>query len=134
MTYPQGRVLLGGAIQLCAPGSVLGLAEGIETALAVHLATGMPVWSTVSAMLLERFEPPVGVRRVVIWADRDRSGTGQEAAERLRERLLWRGLPAVIHLPPGPLPAAARGVDWADAWLADGAARFPLQRRTGLAA
>ena len=78
-------------------------------------------------MLLERFEPPVGVRRGVIWADRDLSGTGQEAAERLRERWLMRGLSAVIHLPPGPLPAAARGVDWADEWLADGAAGFPAR-------
>ena len=36
MGYPGGR-LVGGAIRLFAPGPTLGIAEGIETALAVHL-------------------------------------------------------------------------------------------------
>jgi hypothetical protein len=126
MACPAGRRLGGGAIRLLASGPVLGLAEGIETALAAHLATGMPVWSALSAALLARFEPPAGVRRVVIWADRDRSGTGQAAAGRLREWLLSQGLPVVTHLPAGPLPATARGWDWADEWLARGAARFPV--------
>ena len=87
MGYP-GHRLVGGAIRLSAPGPVLGVAEGIETALAVHLRTGMPVWSAVSAGLLARLEPPAGTSLVVIWADRDRSGAGEAAALTLRERLL----------------------------------------------
>ena len=134
MACPEGRRLCGGAIRLFAPGPILGLAEGIETALAVHLATGMPVWSTLSAALLERFEVPPGVRRVAIWADRDRSGTGQLAAEGLRERLLSQDLPAVTHLPLGPLPGTARGWDWADEWAARGAVRFPTERAGAAAA
>jgi hypothetical protein len=115
MEYP-GHRLVGGAIRLTAPGPVLGVAEGIETALAVHLRTGMPVWSAVSASLLARPEPPAGTNLVMVWADRDRSGAGEAAALSLRERLLQRGISVAVHLPPGPIPAGAKGIDWADVW------------------
>jgi putative DNA primase/helicase len=115
MGYPGDR-LVGGAIRLFAPGPVLGVAEGIETALAVHRRTGMPVWSAVSANLLERLEPPAQTSLVVVWADRDRSGAGEAAAVSLRERLLRRGIMVAVHLPPGPIPIGAKGTDWADAW------------------
>ena len=100
MGYPGGR-LVGGAIRLFGPGPTLGVAEGIETALAVHLRTGMPVWSAVSAGLLARLEPPAETALVVVWADRDRSGVEEAAALTLRERLLGRGIPVAVHLPPG---------------------------------
>jgi len=115
MGYPGNR-LVGGAIRLFRPGPVLGVAEGIETALAVHLRTGMPVWSALSASLLARLEPPPETSLVVVWADRDRSGAGEAAALSQRERLLERGIPVAVHLPPGPIPAGAKGVDWADVW------------------
>jgi putative DNA primase/helicase len=115
MGYP-GHRLVGGAIRLFDPGTVLGIAEGIETALAVHLRTGMPVWAAVSANLLERLEPPPKTSLVVIWADRDRSGAGEAAAVSLRKRLLRRGIMVAVHLPPGRIPAGAKGVDWADVW------------------
>jgi hypothetical protein len=115
MGYPGDR-LVGGAIRLFAPGPVLGVAEGIETALAVHRRTGMPVWSAVSANLLERLEPPAQTSLVVVWADRDRSGAGEAAAMRMRQRALCRGISVAVHLPPGPAPAGAKGIDWADVW------------------
>lgn len=115
MGYP-GHRLVGGAIRLTAPGPVLGVAEGIETALAVHRRTGMPVWSAVSAGLLARLEPPAGTSLVVVWADRDRSGAGEAAALSLRERLLRQGISVAVHVPPGPIPAGAKGIDWADVW------------------
>jgi len=92
------------------------VAEGIETALAVHLRTGMPVWSALSAGLLAKLEPPAETSLVVVWADRDRSGAGEEAAMTLRERLQRQGISVAIHLPPGPIPARAKGIDWADVW------------------
>ena len=107
---------LGGAIRLFVPGPTLGVAEGIETTLAVHLRTDMPVWSAVSAALLARLQPPAETSLAVVWADRDRSGTGEAAALSLRERLLECGIPVVVPLPPGPIPAGAKGVDWADVW------------------
>jgi hypothetical protein len=53
---------------------------------------------------------------VVVWADRDRSGTGEAAALTLRERLLGRGILVAVHLPPVPIPVGAKGIDWADVW------------------
>jgi phage/plasmid primase-like uncharacterized protein len=79
MGYP-GNSLAGGAIRMFAPGPELGIAEGIETALAVHLRTGMPVWPAISAGLLAGLEPPAETALVVVWADRDRSGAGEAAA------------------------------------------------------
>jgi phage/plasmid primase-like uncharacterized protein len=107
----------GGAIRLFSQTRDLGLAEGIEAALAVYLWTGMPVWSAVSARMLEAVELPPGIARVVIWADRDRSKAGQSAAEKLRARLRADGIETAVELPPGPIPAGAKGVDFADLWL-----------------
>jgi len=115
MGYPGDR-LVGGAIRLFPSAPVLGVAEGIETALAVHLRTGMPVWSAVSAGLLARLEPPADTSLIVVWADRDRSGAGESAAKSLHERMLRRGIPVAVHLPPGPIPMGAKGIDWADVW------------------
>ncbi|MFO1431278.1 MAG: toprim domain-containing protein [Candidatus Competibacteraceae bacterium] len=114
MTYPGDRTLSGGAIRLFPVQPVLGVTEGIETALAVHQATGLPIWPAVSATLLAQFQPPDGISEVLIWADHDRSGAGQEAAAALAARLQAAGLIARILLPPGPLPADAKGVDWLD--------------------
>lgn len=97
----------GGAIRLYPAGWRLAVAEGIETSLAVRIATGLPVWSTVSAVGLAAFEPPPGVADVLICADRDASGTGEDAARQLAVRLYRRGIHARVALPP------AAG-DWLD--------------------
>jgi len=34
----------------------------------------------------------------------------------LRERLQRQGISVAMHLPPGPIPARAKGIDWADVW------------------
>jgi hypothetical protein len=78
--------------------------------------TGLPVWACVSATLLQGFCPPAGTRRLSIWADKDRSGAGEQAASVLRQRL-GDSIDVRILLPPDPIPANARGIDWADIWL-----------------
>ena len=85
-----GDALAGAAIRLAPAGEVLGVAEGLETALAASALSGMPVWACLSATLLRRFEPPSGVRLLTIWVDKDRSGTGERAAAALRDRLVPR--------------------------------------------
>ncbi|MFE8032996.1 DUF7146 domain-containing protein [Thiohalocapsa marina] len=116
MPHAGTATLAGGAIRLCRAETTLGVAEGIETALAVQAMTGEPVWACSSATLLARFQLPAGIERVSIWADKDRSGAGLRAAEALRERLSDRCL-VRIALPAAPIPLNAKGIDWADVWL-----------------
>src|SRR5690606_25508506 len=94
----------GGCVQLGPACRVLGIAEGIETALAVNRATGMTVWAALSATLLERWEPPAEAETIYIWADSDRPDRqgirrGEEAAERLRQRLAGTRIKARVLLP-----------------------------------
>lgn len=113
--YHEGaRELRGAAIRLAPPGQVLGVAEGIETALAVQDATGLPVWACISATLMEQFTPPPGTRLVRIFADKDRNGRGEKAARTLASRLKELGVGVRVELPPVPIPEGAKGVDWAD--------------------
>ena len=46
------------AVRLSEPGSTLGIAEGIETALCAAVRFGIPVWAAISAGGLERWTPP----------------------------------------------------------------------------
>ncbi|MDW8480903.1 MAG: DUF3987 domain-containing protein [Meiothermus sp.] len=86
-----GSKPLGGAIRLfpLEEGQPLALAEGIETALAVHQATGWPAWATVSASFMPYVHIPPEVREVVICPDNDPPGL--EAGRRLARRLPGEG-------------------------------------------
>jgi putative DNA primase/helicase len=55
---------------------VLGLAEGIETALSAAVLDGIPVWAATNAGMLTRFEPPPGVTTLRVYGDRDNAGGG----------------------------------------------------------
>jgi putative DNA primase/helicase len=74
----------GCAVRLAPATDVLGVAEGVETALAAMRLHHIPTWATTGAPLLGRFEPPVTVERLVIFADRN--DAGRRAAEALRDR------------------------------------------------
>ena len=87
----------GAAIRLSPLAETLALAEGIETALAVSEATGVPVWSTVSAPGMHSIVVPTGVTTVEIWADGDESG--ERAAEALATRLHAEGKQVFVLLP-----------------------------------
>jgi len=100
--------VMGCAIRLQVAGEQLAIAEGIETALAVHQATGLPTWAAVSASGLERFEWPSSVSELLIAADNDVNGRGQQAAHTLARRALEAGLTVKLALPPEP------GTDWLD--------------------
>lgn len=131
MSYPKNRKLVGGAIRLVDPGPVLAVAEGLETALAVMEGTGLPVWCAVNAYLLEHFEAPPEVRRVIVFADKDRptaqhpGGHGQEAARRLVQRLWANGIKASAIVPAGEIPSGQKSLDWLDILNRDGAQAFP---------
>lgn len=124
-SFPSDRNLAGGGIPLFVPGRVLGVAEGVETALAANRGSGMAVWSTYSANLMAKFTPPKGVEQLVIWADRDRSEAGITAAKELKSRMWELGIPAKILLPTLDIPEGAKGVDWNDVWAQLGRDGFP---------
>ena len=96
----------GGAIRLYAPDETLAIAEGIETALVVRCATGLPVWATSSAGGMARLIVPPDVRLVVICADHDSPGI--KAARELARRLLSEQRRVKLLIPDTP------GADWAD--------------------
>ncbi len=100
---PAGKKMLGpvaqGAVRLCPlpEDGHLGVAEGIETALAAHAIFGTPVWAALSADGLARFEWPEGTSRVTIYADAGEAG--RQAAAKLADRLNMADLPNDIIVP-----------------------------------
>ena len=83
-------------------------AEGIETALSAFALFGVPTWAAVTAGGLERWTPPNGTERVVVFGDNDTSGTGQAAAWVLAKRLIVAGLETEVKIPE------VAGTDWND--------------------
>jgi putative DNA primase/helicase len=92
----------------------IGIAEGIETALAAWLASGVPTVAAYCAGNLAAWQWPAGVQRMVIFADHDKAG--REAADALRARALAARLRCDVLTPTDD------GADWADVWAAGGAA------------
>jgi hypothetical protein len=111
---PSKRKLPGCAVPTSHPGEVLDVSEGLETALSVETAMGIPVWPLVNSYLLENFVPPACTKAVRIWADKDRKEGGQKAALTLKKRLWEMGIKAQIMLPDMPIPDGSKGVDWND--------------------
>lgn len=108
----------GAAVRLAPAASVLALAEGIETALAVMEATTTPTWATVSAGGMEAIEIPPDVQRIELWCDRDPSGRGREAAEKAAARLHAEGREVFLLEPPSLRDGTA--TDWLDVMATQG--------------
>lgn len=124
-TVEKAKLVLGdmrgGAIRLAPTGDRLGLAEGIETSLAVEKLTGIGAWACVSASMLAAVELPMDVTDAVIFADRDkakqfREGAGLHYARLAQAGLRRQGVRAEIRLPAEPWG------DYADVWMDVGAA------------
>lgn len=106
--------LAGACIRLHWPArGVLGVAEGIETALAASLASGVPTVAAYCASALAGFVWPAGVQRLVIFADNDRAG--RESASELQSRAVRTGLAVNVMTPTDD------GADWCDVWAHRGA-------------
>jgi len=89
LSTPQKGATKGGAIRLFDPvDGVLGVAEGIETALSLHLLSAIPVWAAYSADNLARLVLPEGLKELMIGVDIDESHKGEITAEALACRVL----------------------------------------------
>jgi putative DNA primase/helicase len=106
----------GAAVRLFEPTAELCIAEGIETALAVHLRTGKPVWAALSATNMAKLWIPAAVMSVGIYADHDASYTGQAAAYALAKRLKTEENKAGLREVAVHVPRHA-DTDWADVLL-----------------
>lgn len=87
-TRKTGTTISGGSIKLYGiERGLIGLTEGIETALAVRHLFGTPTWACMSTAGLVKVRLPKEVERVLIYADNDRNFAGQKAAYELANRL-----------------------------------------------
>ena len=98
-----------GAVRLAKTGPVLGLAEGIETALSAMQLFDVPCWVALGSRL-DRVALPESVRHVVIFADN--GDAGREAAGKAVEAFNSRGLKVTLRQPPETFG------DWNDALVA----------------
>lgn len=133
MPYPSDREMMGGAVPILPVTSpVHNVGEGLETILSVFAALEADMEdqlagsTCVNATMLEAYVPPAECEHLVIWADKDRSNRGLEAARKLKERV-WaeRKIHSIIQIPAMDIPQGAKGVDWADVWTTYGKAGFP---------
>lgn len=97
---------MGGAVRLGAPGDVLIVAEGVESALSAGASLGAPVWAALTAYNLSLFTPPPSVAHLVIAPDADEAGL--VAADKLKSRLI-----ETVRVSIEPPPNGAN--DW-NAW------------------
>lgn len=105
--YP-GKIPDGGAVRLAPSAETMGIAEGIETALSASRLFDVPVWATLTAIGLTKWEPPETARNVIIFGDADAKFAGQHAAYALAYRLAVKGLSVEVRVPD------EIGTDWND--------------------
>ncbi len=98
---PPKEKLAGGSINLFHQSNlgVIGIAEGIETAIAAHIIDEIPVWSSANSGMLEKWEPPDHAKEIRIYGDNDGNFCGQSAAYKLANRLSLKGLKVNVSIP-----------------------------------
>lgn len=93
------------------PGQILGIAEGIETAMSASNRFGLPVWAAINATMLSKWQPPEGCEEVLIFGDNDASHTGHAVSYALSRKLRSRKIRTEVHIPE------REGEDWADVYM-----------------
>lgn len=68
------------AIRMFPVDTILGIAEGIETALSCKQLYGVNTWSVINTNFMKKFKAPKGVTHLVIFTDMDWNAAGHAAA------------------------------------------------------
>jgi putative DNA primase/helicase len=91
----------GGAVRLAParPDRWLIVGEGIESVASAMEIYRLPGWACLAAHGLRTLVVPREIRRIVIAADHDASGTGEAAARDAAERWLWEDRQVRLLLP-----------------------------------
>ena len=106
----KGVLPKGSAIRLAeAKDGLLGISEGIETALSAWSLFGVPTWSVISTTGMVNWIPPEDVHTIVVYADNDENFAGQAAAYAIANKLITVHQKKVeVRIPP------VAGWDWND--------------------
>jgi putative DNA primase/helicase len=107
---PPVDTICGAAVRVFDAEGTLGIAEGIETAIAAHEIFRIPVWAALSTSGIETFQPPTDIEHMIVFGDNDANFAGQKAAYTLASRLS-RTLKVEVQMPPHA------GTDWLDMLL-----------------
>lgn len=109
---------------------VIGVAEGIETCMAVYQATGLPMWSMSNQYGLRTALFGPNVKVVLPFGDLDLPDikgvqVGVDAVKELTERVIQSGKISEYFLPELDLTGRDKGVDWLDMLNMFGPSVFP---------
>lgn len=98
---PGLELLPGGAIRLFPPqNNTIIVCEGIETGIACAQIFDEGVYACISNTILEGFEPPEGIRKIIICGDSDTKFVGQISAYKLAKTLYDKDYIVEVRLPP----------------------------------
>ena len=98
--FMTGPIPEGSAVRIWDEAPIMGIAEGIETAMAAAIMFKMPVWAACNATLLSKWVPPAASEEIHIFADNDENFTGQAKAYELAHKLKLRfNKNVVVHIP-----------------------------------
>jgi putative DNA primase/helicase len=89
--------------------TVMGICEGLESALSYRSMSGITTWSVYSAEEMKKFNPPRGIQQLHIGVDIDYSYTGQAAGYELARRLRSSRPEIETKI---VRPTAEDGLDW----------------------
>lgn len=95
---PVTGPMVNGAVRLGDAAPMLGIAEGIETALSARQIFSLPVWATLGASRLGAVKLPDIVREVIIFADNGESG--RAAADKAARAYMEQDRTFLIQYPP----------------------------------
>lgn len=96
----SGPANSGASCPLYEAAEAMGVAEGVETAIAAKMIFCLPVWAALNTALMAAWEPPAIAKRVTIFGDNDANYAGHAAAYQLAHRLVKKGLEVEIQIPP----------------------------------